>query len=684
MEVSKQIELCKEFIEQNRHSQLLEAIRKGEHHISIDFAEFSAYEPELANELLDKPDDMLRTFQLALEQFDLSRGDGEDDQEKINPKKFKFRFFNLPTKEKMMIRNLRSLHINKLLFLEGIVRQKSDVRPKMMSAKFECPSCSNTILIVQDEDKIKMPPYCPKCKHKGRFRLLDKELIDSQGLWLEEITSNLEGGQQPKRLRILLQEDLVSPMTDKKTNPGTSIRTVGVLREIAKLGKDGGKLTTYDYLFEANFVEPLSEDYTDIKISEEDEKKIFEIARRPDCVEVLIKAAVPGIFGHDIVKEAILLQFVGGCLKIRGDGVRNRGDIHILLIGDPGSGKSQLLKRAAVFAPKGRYVSGKGASGAGLTAAVVKDEFMGGWALEAGALVLANKGICLIDELDKMTTEDRSAMHEALEQQTVSISKANIQATLVCETTVLAAANPKLGRFDPFDNIAKQINLPPALINRFDLIFPFRDIPNKEQDEKLASFVLSMHQKATNQDVEVDTDTLRKYIIYARQNCHPKLSDAAIAELKTYYVKMRNANSGDEGMTVISLSARQLEALVRLTEATAKLRLATVATITDAKRAIEMLDYCLSQIGIDPDTGRVDIDRIQTGFTTSQRTKIVGVREIIKELEEQHGKIIPVEAIFDAAAQKGLEKEKVEDAIEKLKLSGDVFEPKRGSISRIV
>ncbi|HLP80117.1 MAG TPA: minichromosome maintenance protein MCM [Acidobacteriota bacterium] len=675
MDVAKQVELSKEFLERYYHSPLLETVRKGEKHLAIDFGNLAQFDPELATYLLDKPEDIMRTFQLALEQFDL---------ENINPKQFRFRFFNIPNKDKVMIRNLRSIHLNKLLYIEGVVRQKSDVRPKMVNAKFECPSCGNEIFVAQNEEKLKSPVRCPKCKHQGKFRLLDKELIDAQGMILEEMTVYLEGGQQPKRLKVYLQEDLVSPMSDKKTNPGTSIRIIGILKEIAKQSKDGGKLTTYEYLFEANYFESLNEDYTDIKISVEDEKKILELAKDPQVIEKLLAGVAPGIYGHSIVKEAILLQFVGGVTKRRGDGVKNRGDIHILLIGDPGSGKSQLLKRASVFAPKGRYVSGKGASGAGLTAAVVKDDFIGGWALEAGALVLANRGICLIDELDKMTNEDRSAMHEALEQQTVSISKANIQATLMCETTVLAAANPKMGRFDPFESIAKQIDLPPALINRFDLIFPFRDIPNAEQDERLASFVLDMHKNSTNVAPEVDTDTLRKYIVYARQNCHPQLTDAAIDELKTYYVKMRSSSISDDGIAAISLSARQLEALVRLTESTAKLKLQDKATRNDARRAIQLLDYCLSQIGVDPETGKIDIDRIQTGITTSQRSKVINVREIIKELEEKSGKIIALEEIIEAALAKGMQKEKVEEAIEKLKLNGDIFEPKRGFVSRIV
>jgi replicative DNA helicase Mcm len=675
MEVAAQIQSFLRFLEEYCMQQLLEASRLKLQFLKVDFSQLARFDPELANLLLDKPAELTRAFQLALEQMDVE----------VETDRFNFRFFNIPRSNKYLIRNLRAHHIGKLVCLEGIVRQKSDVRPKVIHITYECPKCGEaTEPIKQTEEKVRKPARCRKCGYKDTaWKILNQEMIDYQGIVLEEITSNLEGGQQPKRLKLQLEEDLVSPMSDKRTNPGTAIRMVGVLKEIAKTSKDGTKLTTYDYVFEGMSTESLAEDYTDIKISSEDEAKILDLSKDANISAKLVSSLAPGIYGHEIVKEAILLQFVGGVQKSRTDGVKNRGDIHILLIGDPGSGKSQLLKRASVLAPKGRYVSGKGASGAGLTAAVVKDEFLGGWVLEAGALVLANKGICLIDELDKMTTEDRSAMHEALEQQSVTIAKANIQASLVCETTVLAAANPKMGRFDPFDNIAKQINLPPALINRFDLIFPFRDVPNVDYDAKLASFVLGMHQQANTAAPEIDTDTLRKYIVYARQNCKPKLPDNVLEELKNFYVKMRNSNSNADQMPVISLSARQLEALIRLTEACAKLKLQSEATLKDAHRAIELLNYCLAQIGVDPESGKVDIDRITTGFTTSQRQKIVGVREIFKELEEKFGKEVPIEAIIEEAIKRGMSQEKAEEAIQKLQLDGTLFEPKRGKLSRI-
>ena len=342
-----------------------------------------------------------------------------------------------------------------------------------------------------------------------------------------------------------------------------------------------------------------------------------------------------------------------------------------------------MLKRLSKVAPKARYVSGKGVSGAGLTASVVKDEFLGGWALEAGALPLCNRGFCMIDEMDKMSVEDTSAMHEALEGQTITISKANIQATLRAETTVLAAANPKFGRFDPYGIIAEQINMPPALINRFDLIFPVKDIPNEKQDEKLAKHVLLLHQNPDMVDPEIDTGILRKYIAYVRQNCNPILTEGALEELQKYYVEMRSAGQEESGVKSVPISPRQLEALVRMAEASAKIRLSDKVIKKDAKRAIDLLHHCLSQVGIDPSTGKIDIDRIATGVSASQRSKILTVKEIIEELENRLGKTIPIDELVKEAKEQGLEESDVEEGIEKLKRSGDVFEPKRGFLSRI-
>ncbi|MBI4141732.1 ATP-binding protein [Candidatus Woesearchaeota archaeon] len=342
---------------------------------------------------------------------------------------------------------------------------------------------------------------------------------------------------------------------------------------------------------------------------------------------------------------------------------------------------SQMLKRMTLVAPKARYVTGKGASGAGLSATVVKDEFLQGWSLEAGALVLANKGLCAIDEMDKMAKEDTWAMHEALEQQSVTISKANIQATLRCETTVLAAANPKFGRFDPYATIAEQINLPPTLINRFDLIFPIKDLPETTKDEKMAKFILNLHQHNT-ETPDIPTKLLRKYIAYARQKIIPKLTDGAIQELQEYYIKMRSSSAA-QGVKSVPISARQLEGLVRMSEASAKLRLSDKVLKKDAKKSIELMDYCLRQVAFDEKTGTIDIDRIATEMPAAQRNKIVTIKEIIVELENKLGKTIPVEDVIKTASEKGMGESDVEEIIQKLKKAGDIFEPRHGFISRI-
>ncbi|MBL7054278.1 minichromosome maintenance protein MCM [Candidatus Woesearchaeota archaeon] len=673
MEAAEQIKHFKEFIQSHYYAELLAAARKENRVLVIDFMGLAKFNPDLANRLLDEPEEVIKAAELSIEQFDL-----ENDI-----KGLKVRFRNLPESQKIMIGDIRSKHIGKLFIMVGIVRQKSDVRPQVTTAKFECPSCGNIINILQLDSQFKEPSRCG-CGRKGKFRLLSKELVDAQGIVLEESPEALEGGRQPKRMNVLLKDDLVSPMSEKHTNPGSKIIVTGQIKEVPIITRTGAKSTRFDLMIEANYVEGAEESFQEVNINEEEEKQIKELSEDPKIKQKLIDSLAPSIWGHERVKEALILQLMSGVHKERTDGAQSRGDMHILLVGDPGSGKSQLLRRISLIAPKGRYVSGKGVSAAGLTASVVKDEFLKGWSLEAGAMVLASNGVCCIDEMDKMTVEDRSAMHEALENQTVSISKANIQATLIAKTTVLAAANPKYGRFDPYDIIAKQIDLPPALINRFDLIFPIKDIPNVKNDEKLAEHILNLHQTPDMGEPEIPTDLLRKYIAYTRQKINPELSDGALEEIKKYYVELRNQEVTEEGAArAIPISPRQLEALVRLSEAFAKIRLGAKVTRKDAKNAIDLLQYCLREVGLDPETGKIDIDRISTGIPASQRNQIVTIKGIISELESKVGKTIPIDDIVSEASAKNIEEDKVEEIIETLKRHGEIFEPRKGLIQKL-
>lgn len=671
MEVSKQIEIFYDFLEAEYHAELLDIVRRGEKFLIIDFIKLSRHSPELADILLDDPENIVKAAEKSLEKFDFK-----------DIKDFRIRFINLPSTQHITIRSIRNVHTGKLIYIEGLIRQKSDVRPQVTLAKFECPSCGNIISVYQVDMSFKEPAKCG-CGRKGKFRLISKDMVDTQRIVLEEAPDQLEGGEQAKRIDVFLRADLVSPMSEKRTNPGSKIGVVGVVNEVPIILKTGIKSVRFDLIVEANSVSSKEESYMDVKIDSATEAEIKKLSEDPEIYAKMIDSIAPSIYGHDKVKEALILQMFGGVRKKRPDGTAIRGDIHVLLVGDPGSGKSQLLKRVAVVAPKSRYVSGQGASAAGLTASVVRDEFLKGWALEAGALPLTNMGICMIDELDKMSKEDRSAMHEALEQQSISIAKANIQATLRAETTVLAAANPKYGRFDPYDPIPKQIDLPPALISRFDLIFPIKDIPDRDSDARLAKFILNLHVDMQGAKGSLDTKLLSKYISYAKQNIRPEMSESAVEEILNYFVDMRGRGSVEGDIRTIPITARQLEALVRLAEASAKVRLSEKVLRKDARRAIDLVHYCLELVGMDKKTGKFDIDRISTGVPASQRSKLVTIRELISELENKIGKTIPIADVVAAAKERGISDDEIDEVIEKFKRQGDIFEPKKGFIQKI-
>ncbi|MFA4887211.1 MAG: LAGLIDADG family homing endonuclease [Candidatus Nanoarchaeia archaeon] len=1228
MDLNEQVDKFKDYLETRQKEKLHEIILQGRKSLILDFKDLARDEPELSEDLLAKPEDTLKSAEFALDQIDMGEI-GTD--EKVDVGKIRIRLTNLPETQKIRITDIRSVHLNSFIWMEGIIRQTSDVRPQVTKAKFECAGCGNTLSILQIDSKFKEPTRCT-CGWRGKFRLLDRELIDVQHIKIEEAPENLEGAEQPKKLSVILSEELVEPKMERRVTPGTKVRIYGVIKEVPIQLKAGEQSTRYDILIEGNNIETVQEDYSDVKITAEDEARIKELASDPNVYEKFTKAIAPSIFGHERIKEAMILQLMGGERKLKVDGTSTRGDIHMLLVGDPGciagdsqvalyykgmdqiqhlgqthlqpikevvtkirkdsydkgydfatvfhkypqqpvlkvitetgkeiictynqplltkngweradqllegttirvmptipntikrlcptnfsrieskmnnlkvaslpeyfdtplaslcgyilgdgnvknngysltcyindeevdllepltifweksfdvepryyvkneigqlreitdpngtvrqivstqplhhleinskqvaqalsflsekrvpqeifkspkeviakflawlfeadgcdfgkgrgrtaiqlkssrpqllkdvqllllyfgihsrigtdnlyirrandmalfiqhigfvslkkttklndiirvinlrtqrrkkyqrwekiksaepfgvmdvydfevpvshrfvangivchnSGKSQMLQFISKAAPKARYTGGRGASGAGLTATVVKDEFMRGWALEAGAIVLANKGILIVDELDKMTDEDRAALHEALEQQsyhpdfeimfsdgttqkigsfvdaiieknkknvygknceivdtqkyevlttdfnkiystkinrvsrhkapdyfievefshgrkvtvtpehpffvftqrvykeiaaeslkkdmlipapkefksgsalkqvkvksirkiknehikwvydvtveptrafiseglvlhnTVTISKANVQSTLTAQTSMLAAANPKLGRFDPYSPIAAQIDLPPSLINRFDLIFTLRDMPDKVKDEKIALHVLETAQRKETYQTEITPEFLRKYLAYVKQYIHPVMTKAAITAIKDFYVDLRNSGKADEGgVRPIPISARQLEALIRLSEASAKIRLDEKITREDAMRAITLLKGCLMEVGFDPETGQIDIDRVSGGITASTRNKIMNIKEIITALEAKGIRTIPIDQIVAEAALKGIEEGKVYETLEQLKRSGDLFEPKKGFIQKI-
>jgi replicative DNA helicase Mcm len=1163
--------------------QVGESIRGEEKRVvHLDFQLLSEFAPSIADSIIESPEEAIALVEIALGEISSIS----------NPR---IRFENLPKSIETPIRRIRAKHLDQMISIEGIVRNSSEVRPRVVNARFECPNCGAILSVLQIDEKFREPSRCT-CGWKAQFKLISKEMVDVQRLVIEESPDTLEGGEQPKRISVWLKEDLVDPRMEERTTPGSRIKTYGVLKEVPIPLRTGSISTRYDLTIEAHNIIPMEESLEELNISEEEVKQILELSADPHLYKRLSQSIAPSIYGFERIKEAVLLQIFGGIKKTKSDSGKTRGDIHILLVGDPGVAKSVLLKFMSSVAPKGRYVSGKAATAAGLTAAVVKDEFLRGWSLEAGAMILANKGTLCLDEIEKMSEQDRSAMHEAMEQQcyhkdfkllfadgsrkkisdfvdeimeknkknvqqginceildlnenknvlttdfesiypiriknvsrhiapenfikislsngrkiivtpehpcwvvrdgsiatisakeikeseffpipaempidgeeqhfefkpykngkalckllgyhisdgcdelnrgrkngiqfwnndiglindykqaisdyfglspgitqrnnqfavravsnkivefmncldknllekgiykkipeqimkskkedlayllralfdgdgtivnakrngcriglisknqelaeqvqeilsrfgiissiyqdkqlfridicgnenllryyqnvgflsekkqmrlkeylakqktyrsitdiipnsskainriyktlkikasialgnqiytncnkhrlslkkmveiaenrlglllmlkeevsktnsakelgeirkkaglsclcisgklslsnyllsqhekkdifiegyqeliakeidcmikiapklrelkklafgkirwskvksvefvkntdskwvydiaiepthsfisnnmilhnSISISKANIHATLRAETTVLAAGNPKLGRFDPYTPITQQIDISPALLSRFDVIFVIRDLPNKTQDEAIAMHVLEEHKQGVIRDV-IEQKLLRKYIAYAKQKIKPKLTDSAIEEIKNFYVKLRNQSvSTDAAIKPIPITARQLEGIVRLAEASAKMRLSDKVTTEDAKKAIELLKMSLTQVGYDEETKSFDIDKMTTGITSSKRNKILLVRDIITLLESRVGKLVPLEDIEKETAEK-LAPNELSDILDQLKKSGEIFMPNSKHIQR--
>ncbi|MBU2560449.1 minichromosome maintenance protein MCM [archaeon] len=639
--------------------------------LSVDFHKLEKYDITLADGLLTNPDFTLLMAEKAIKNIDLPV---DFPTLKIN-----IRFENLPPSTKRMIRNLRAEDVGRFMVVDGIVRKATDVRPKLVVGAFECQRCGSIVRVEQDGNKLKEPFLCESCEKKGPFKLLVQEstFIDSQKLLIQETLEDLRGGEHPKQLTIYVVDDLTGEIT-----PGDRIGITGSLRAAMKnIGTQ--KSRVFEMSLEANSIEQVEIEFEEVQISKEDEEEIMKLSRDPEIYNKIRDSIAPHIYGYDEIKEAIMYQLFSSPRIELPDGGKVRGDSHIIIMGEPATGKSEILQYVAkTLAPRGVYTSGKGTSAAGLTAAAIKDDFGdGGWSLEAGALVLADKGIACIDEFDKMEVNDRSAMHEAMEQQTVSIAKAGMLATFSARCSILAAANPKYGRFDEYKPISEQINLSPALLSRFDLIFFVRD--ELEDTEKVAKHVLDTMISPEKVTPQLMPEILRKYIAYAKQNVFPILTVEAREKIERFYVDMRAKAMGAEGIP-IPLTARQLWAILRLSRASARVRFSNETTVEDAERAIKLVKLSLEQAGLDMETGVVDIDKIMVGVTKSQRDRLTHVLDIIRELEREFNAPVMKSEILERGLKDGISEKEVEGAINRLKQDGQIYDPNRNDRYKVV
>ncbi|MEM5829804.1 MAG: minichromosome maintenance protein MCM [Candidatus Aenigmatarchaeota archaeon] len=669
MEREEIVEKFAEFLKEYFYNELVSATTEGRKSLLIDFLTLDKFNPELADYLLENPEEVLAAIEDSLKQIDLPGN--------IN---IRVRFFNLPEDRQIRIRNIRAEHINKLISVDGIVKRASEIRPEVSEAIFQCGECGSKINVIQTERFIKPPTEC-QCGNRKNFKLIDQKLYDARWITIEE-PFEITSGERPSEIMVFLKEDLTSPKMQNKTDPGNRIRVVGVLKQIPRRVK-GTRSRQLEIYIDANSVESVEVEWEELEITPEDEKKILEFAKDPEIYSKLVASIAPSLYGLEEIKEAIVLQLFGGEPHVQKDKSRVRGDIHILLVGDPSTAKSALMKVVSTLIPRGRYVSGKGVTAAGLTATVVRDEeFLGGWVLEAGALVMCNKSLCAIDEFEKVEKSDQIALHEAMEQQSISIAKANIVATLPAQTSILAGGNPKLGRFDPYLPIKEQIDVPETLLSRFDLKFALRDVPNPEVDAKVAEHILkARHYGEEEVKPVIEPEFLKKYIAYARKNCHPKLSREAGEEIKNFFVSLREKASTEEAAVPITL--RQYEALIRLAEASAKVQLRDVVTREDAIRAINLMKASLREFGFEIETGRLDVDRLEGRTTASERGKIRIVLDIIEELSKTMGNAIPKEDIIRIAKDRGLKEFDVEKILNELKNKGDLFEPRVGILQKM-
>ena len=641
--------------------------------VSIDWFELDGSHRELADSVLDIPALSFKTADAALAEYV-----DHPSMADLSGPKVHVRIFNLPDVCKLQVQNIRAEHLGRLHSMDVLVQRVSKQKAQVILGVFKCRRCGHLTEVEMVDGFYRGPMECNKddagCGRSSQSTgwdqlnkdsaawspgLIHSRNVDVQWAEAQDIPDGLRGGENAARVILVMREDLVGQLL-----PGDRLTVNGILKAIPEKKGSGDQ----SFYLSVVSVERKADEYSDIEITMEEEGFIRELSQRPNVAQILRSAVAPSLHGLLYEKEALLLQLLSAPRIELEDGTSRRGDLHVLLIGDPGTGKSHLLSYIHKLAPRAVMGAGAAVSGVGLTASARQDKSPfgdGSWVAEAGLLVRADGGIAIIDEFDKMGLEDRQAIHHPMEQQTLPFAKAGMSIEFNTRCSVLAAANPKFGRWDDRSTIPEQVDLDPPLLSRFDVILIFRDAVDPTNDASVAKHVL----EGTAKTGEVSPEMLRKYIAYARRNSKPKMSAEAQELLQSWYVTARGQSAVQ---STAPFSPRQLLAAQRLSMAKARMRLSSTVSVEDAMYGIELLDKCLGNTS--SDGGKVDISIITTGHSLVEHDVRRQVLALVKEVQGTHG--AERADILLRATQKGMDSEKVLRQLEKMLRDGTLFQPR--------
>ena len=662
--------------------QIDQMMPKRAKYIVVDFNDLVSV-PFIESKFVESPDEILNAFSRAIKEILQERF--PEYARKIEHD-IRARIANFPAERSL--RQINSEVITKMTSVSGMVVRASEVKPLAKELTYKCLDKHISKFTLLDGMSLDKAVKCqsPKCPYTNLAIVAEESrFIDFQIVRLQELPEDLPPGQLPHYVNVSMKQDLVD-----YARPGDRIILTGIVRieQERVSGVKQSESALYRLRMDGNNIEFIGGRGTKgsrrterEEISPDEQKIIRTLSKNPDIYNRLIASFAPHIRGHELFKEAILLLIVGSTQRALSDGSKVRGDINVFLVGDPGTAKSEMLKFCARIAPRGLYTSGRGATAAGLTAAVVRDA-SGIFMLEAGAVVLGDQGLVCIDEFDKMRPEDRSALHEVMEQQSASIAKGGIVATLNARTSILAAANPMFGKYDPFKNLTENVNLPIPLLTRFDLIFVVRDIPQEERDRQIAQHIISQHgESGTDTTSLIDIDILTKYLSYAKR-LDPVLTKGAESKIMEFYLKMRSIE-GEEKEKMITITPRQLEGLIRLATARARLLLKNQVEEDDADRAIYLFNEMLKNAGIDVNTGKIDIGVLQ-GRPRSEVSKLATFMEILKSLEgEPQSPVLEQTFVDELVKSEKFNEEEARNYIRRMVRDATIYESKPGHYNTV-